>query len=102
MPRNRWMYCPPKSHRISNGSLSPGGLLHPTLSKTVANVSDYEQFEVLDRRVEGSVKSKTSRCEPNEELVQALNTLQDTQWEINLDLLHAICEFDLVSTSTGR
>ena len=103
MPRNRWMYCPPKSHRISNGSLTPGGLLHPSLSRTVANVSDYEQFEVLDRmNSDGTVKSKTSRCEPNEELVEALNALQETQWEINLDLLQVICEFDLVATDTGK
>ena len=103
MPRNRWMYCPPKPHRKSTSSLTPGGLLHPTLSKTVSNVADYEGFEVEDRRVSGaSRKVKTSKCVPNEELVEALNALQETQWEINLDLLEAMCEFDLDTPGIDR
>jgi len=103
MPRNRWMYCPPKPHRKSVNSLTPGGLLHPSLSKTVSNVADYEDFEVEDRRLGGgSGKVKTSKCEPNSELVEALNALQETQWEINLDLLEAMCEFDLVTPGIDR
>ena len=103
MPRNRWMYCPPKQHRITDGTISSGGLLHPSISKTVSNVADYEEFEVSDRREDAiSGVVKTSKCVPNGELVEALNALQETQWEINLDLLEVICEFDLVRPGSER
>ena len=101
MPRDRWMYCPPRPHRIDSAGQIPGGFLNRSLSKIASNVSDYEGFEVIDRRPEKkSESSKTVRCIPNEEVIEALNALQETQWEINLDLLEAVCCFDL--STPGR
>jgi len=35
------------------------------------------------------------KCKPGIDVMRAMNSLQETQWEINLDLLEKICDFEL-------
>ncbi len=100
--RDRWMYCPPNKHEWLGGEITEGGLLRDP--KISSNTSDYEMFEVEKRDLdtggvkegkEGPIMVKTVKCEPGIDVMRAMNTLQETQWEINLDLLEKICHFEL-------
>mgnify|MGYP001208886483 CR=1 FL=1 len=121
-PSDRWMYSPPQDHefrpiweeRENHSNISgtekennkeqniqqtrprglqrrysqkiddckPGGFLRPDRRGMVSNHDAYEKWE-------------TPRSLPSEKTVQALNSLQSVQWEINLDLLERICVIDL-------
>ena len=76
---DRWMYSPPRSLFLED-SIWKGGLLEPRT--IVSNHSDYEGFE-------------TPRCYLNHQAVNALEILQTTQWEINLDLVQALFEIEI-------
>ena len=100
--RDRWMYCPPNKHEWLGGEITEGGLLRD--SKISSNTSDYETFEVEKRDLgtgevvegkEGPIMVKTVKCEPGIDVMRAMNSLQETQWEVNLDLLEKICHFEL-------
>lgn len=76
---DRWMYCHPRTP-LPQDSIWQGGLID---SRTiVSNHSDYENFE-------------TPRCYPNHQAVSALEILQTTQWEINLDLVEALFDIEI-------
>ena len=79
---DRWMYSPPQSHEM-NSPPKGGGFLEPQL-RSIASDS-HRKFEEL----------KTPRCKANAEIIDALNALQETQWEINLDLLKALFEITM-------
>ncbi len=72
--RDRWMYCHPMLHSHSESGWEGGLLLG---SETISNHSDYEE-------------RGTPRCAPSPESTLALNALEATQWEINLDLVEAL------------
>ena len=100
--RDRWMYCPPNKHEWLGGEIREGGLLRDP--KISSNTSDYEMFEVEKRDLvtgeveegeEGPIMVKTVKCKPGIDVMRAMNSLQETQWEINLDLLEKICDFEL-------
>lgn len=89
-----WMFCQPRKHELNRDRYQvtwTGGLLRENDSRTVTGPSEYEEF-------------RTPRCNPTPYSVirsddewsslDALNKLQDTQWEVNLDLLETICDFD--------
>ena len=82
--QDRWMYCPPIPHRF--GLQSPtGGLLTESNRRIVGGREPvFTGFE-----------PPTPRCQPSELLYAALNDLQDTQWEINLDFLSCIFDIEL-------
>ena len=99
---DRWMYCPPNKHEWLGGEIRKGGLLRDP--KISSNTSDYEMFEVEKRDLgtklpmegkEGPIMVKTVKCKPGIDVMRAMNSLQETQWEINLDLLEKICDFEL-------
>ena len=99
--RDRWMYCPPDKHEWLGGIRAGGLLRDPKIS---SNTSDYEMFEVESRDLQtGEIEmegenpkmAKTVRCVPGVDIMRAMNTLQETQWEINLDLLERICSFQM-------
>ncbi len=79
---DRWMYSPPQSHEM-NSPPEGGGFLVSQL-RGIASDS-YRTFEEL----------KTPRCKANAEIIDALNALQETQWEINLHLLRALFEIKM-------
>ena len=110
--RDRWMYCPPNKHEWLGGEITEGGLLRDP--KISSNTSDYELFEVekrdlgtgeVEKRSLGTgevggdkevpIMVKTVKCEPGIDVMRAMNALQETQWEVNLDLLEKICSFEL-------
>lgn len=89
--QHRWMYCPPVLHtsnttddeRGGTTDYEAGGFLFKQNRKIIGGSHDrYEIFE-------------TPRCEISDDLIDALNTLQDTQWEINLHFLKAFFEIKL-------
>jgi DNA-binding GntR family transcriptional regulator len=82
--RDRWMYSPPEVHKMEDTPV-PGGLLVEELRRitTRSNVIYEDEFD-------------TPRCKPNQEILDAMNTLQDTQWEINLHLLVTLFDITLV------
>ena len=98
---DRWMYCPPNDHDEKRGN---GGLLEDP--KTSTNTADYEMFEVemrdwdtgeIMRDKDGSPKLvKTSKCDPGSGVIEAMNELQRTQWEVNLDLLATSANSSLI------
>ena len=82
--QDRWMYCPPISHRFGSQSHA-GGLLTESNRRVVGGREPiFTGFE-----------PSTPRCQPSELLYAAMNDLQDTQWEINLDFLSCIFDIEL-------
>ena len=87
--QDRWMYCPPIPHRFSSKSAA-GGLLTESNRRVVGGREPiFTGFE-----------PPTPRCQPSELLYAAMNDLQDTQWEINLDFLS--CMFDIELNDENR
>ena len=81
--QDRWMYCPPDMHKSPKPEPNPGGLLIEENRKLVGgNSAIYAEFE-------------TKRCELSESLIDALNKLQETQWEINLHFISKLCDVQL-------
>jgi hypothetical protein len=80
--RNKFMYCPPL--RFEYGSnIKKGGYLSEKKQTLFGNSEIYDSFG-------------TPRAEPSKKLIDALNLLQENQWEINLDLLEVICNITLI------
>ena len=82
--QDRWMYCPPIPHRFGSKSAA-GGLLNKSNRRVVGGREPI--FTGFD--------PPTPRCQPSELLYAAMNELQDTQWEINLDFLSCIFDIEL-------
>ena len=81
--QDRWMYCPPEMHKYTKSEPNPGGLLIEENRKLVGgNSAIYAEFE-------------TKRCELSESLIDALNKLQETQWEINLHFISKLFDVQL-------
>tara|TARA_B100000482_G_scaffold191863_1_gene178074 strand:+ start:448 stop:3942 length:3495 start_codon:yes stop_codon:yes gene_type:complete len=76
-----WMFCHPREHDKRQDGTWTGGLLREKDSRTVTGRTEYGEFG-------------TPRCNPSYDSVRALDILQGTQWEVNLDLLETICDFD--------
>lgn len=81
--KDRWMYCRPEDHVVGKNGVKKGGYLIPPSEApnhrtTVSNQWKYE--EILDE----------PRLVPSEDSCDALNILQKTQWELNLDLIDQI------------
>ena len=81
--RNRYMYCPPLLHEFSKSEIIKGGFLSKEIQDLITNNEIYEEF-------------KTPKADPSEAIINAINILQNTQWEINLHLLETICDITLV------
>ena len=77
---DRWMYSPPENHRMDK----EGGLLIPE-SRRITTKGEIIYEKEFD----------TPRCKLNQEILSAMNTLQDTQWEVNLHLLATLFEIKL-------
>ena len=74
---DRYMYAPPQDHALTPAKRDPrpGGFLRRKNRKLIGGGHrDYEYFN-------------TPRCRVSEGVVEALNTLQKVQWEVNLDFL---------------
>ena len=81
--QDRWMYCPPIRHRYGTPP-SKGGLLTDSNRRIIGGSHDiYDEFG-------------TPRCVPSKRIVDTLNILQDTQWEINLDFLSLFFDVELI------
>jgi len=80
--QDRWMYCPPVPHRYGP-PISEGGLLTPGNRRLFGGSHDtYEEFG-------------TPRGHPSKRIVESLNALQGTQWEINFGFLSALFDIEL-------
>ncbi|SVD22911.1 uncharacterized protein METZ01_LOCUS375765, partial [marine metagenome] len=80
---DRYMYAPPQNHGLTPAKKDPrpGGFLRKKNRKLIGGGHrDYEHFN-------------TPRCRVSGLAVDALNTLQRVQWEVNLDFLVKV--FDL-------
>ena len=106
---DRWMYCPPVPHEYTaslsekllkekepidpmqyqwftsqKSGVKKGGYLNHRKRKIVTGGEEiYDRFD-------------TPRCDLSPSITEALNILQDTQWEINLDILQQFCDIDLM------
>ena len=79
--RNKFMYCPPL--RFEYGSnITKGGYLSEKKQTLFGNSEIYDSFG-------------TPRAKPSKQIIDAINILQETQWEINLDLLEVISNITL-------
>jgi hypothetical protein len=82
--QDRWMYCPPVQHRHSSKSPA-GGLLTSANRRLVGGrEAIFERFD-----------PPTPRCQLSQHVFEALNALQATQWEINLDFLTSLFDIEL-------
>ena len=93
---SRWMYCLPERHGHRD-FLRHGGYLKDVqdgrCTERYKFKEDYEGFTskvIVDGEEE---EQPNRRCVPDQDIVASLNSLQDVQWEINLDLL--TCFFDI-------
>ena len=87
---DRYMYAPPQDHDLTPAKKDPrpGGFLRPKNRKLIGGGHrDYEHFN-------------TPRCRVSGRAVDALNTLQRVQWEVNLDFL--VKAFDLSLAHLGE
>jgi len=74
---DRWMYSPPQRHKAGKSPQAGGLLIEKDRSITNSSNRDYEKLD-------------TPRCVANRGVLDAMNALQETQWEINLHLLQAL------------
>ena len=82
---DRYMYAPPQDHDLTpfKKDPKPGGFLRLKNRKLIGGGHrDYERFN-------------TPRCRVSELAVDALNTLQKVQWEVNLDFLVEVFDLSL-------
>ena len=106
---DRWMYCPPESHKYVEGLmdiLEERGSLDLEVGHWFADriKSEFVKGGYLNRRKQKIViggeeiydRFDTPRCDLSESITDALNILQDTQWEINLDILQRFCDIRLM------
>ena len=81
--RHRWMYCPPVLHTSNTTDYEAGGFIKKQNRKIIGG--SHYRYEIFN----------TPRCKISDDLIAALNTLQDTQWEINLHFLKAFFKIKL-------
>ena len=82
---DRYMYAPPQDHDLTPAKKEPrpGGFLRRKNRKLIGGGHrDYEHFN-------------TPRCRVSGLAVNALNTLQRVQWEVNLDFLVKVFDLSL-------
>ncbi len=99
---HRYMYCCPEDHKISERRTS-GGYINTGSSKIHSSVG----ITVTKEKKISKITNKSflrfdedkRRFRYTSESLKALNILQKTQWEINLDLLQFICDINLKETS---
>ncbi|MDE0729780.1 MAG: hypothetical protein OSB36_02510 [Longimicrobiales bacterium] len=87
---DRYMYAPPQDHDLTPAKKEPrpGGFLRKKNRKLIGGGHrDYEYFN-------------TPRCRVSELAVDALNTLQKVQWEVNLDFLLKVFDLRLAHHET--
>ena len=93
----RWMYCEPEDHQPD----SNGGFINPRSRLSILGSKGLEKLYNIKFRYAGKYipESKEEwnenwpkRTEIGEDVCNALNYLQKTQWEVNLDLLEAITD----------
>ena len=120
-PSDRWMYSPPQDHELRPSrnnhtrARATGRGNEKKKVETIPQPSPLENKRNYRERMEdwkpggflrdgrrglisnhhGYEKWGTPRSLPSEKTVQALNSLQSVQWEINLDILEKICEIEL-------
>jgi len=89
------MYCPPKDHiKLRNNKLNEpdfkyyGGNLNKGNQITINSLKEWDYF-IKDK----NIKLKDHKCELGDLTLLALNKLQQTQWEINLDFLRVVAKF---------
>ena len=56
---------------------------------------DWETGEVETDENGETLSARTVKCVPGTSVLEAMNALQRTQWEINLDVLQVMCDFEL-------
>ena len=106
---DRWMYCPPVRHEytasLSEKLLKEKEPIDPMQYQWFTpHPSGVEKGGYLNRRKQKIViggeeiydRFDTPRCDLSPSITKALNILQDTQWEINLDILQRFCDIDLM------
>jgi len=82
---DRYMYAPPQDHDLTPAKRDPrpGGFLRLKNRKLIGGGHrDYEYFN-------------HHRCRVSESVVEALNTLQRVQWEVNLDFIVKVFDISL-------
>ena len=87
---DRYMYAPPQDHDLTPTKKEPrpGGFLRKKNRKLIGGGHrDYEYFD-------------KPRCRVSELTVDALNTLQKVQWEVNLDFLVKVFNLRLAHQET--
>jgi len=70
-------------HKFSKSGIIKGGFLSKEIQYLITNNEVFEEF-------------KTPKADLSERIINAINILQNTQWEINLNLLETICDITLV------
>ena len=88
---DRYMYAPPQDHDLTPAKRDPrpGGFLRRKNRKLIGGSHrDYEYFN-------------HPRCRVSETVVEALNTLQRVQWEVNLDFLVKVFDISQRLSSTS-
>ena len=114
--RRRWMYCPPEKHKKLHPDAETKGTLRGKLEEAGARRSTYSnrkarKSQLISLASAGGLllhenrtlvsnhndysELGTPRCEVSDAAIDALNHLQEVQWEINLDFLEALCEIEL-------
>ena len=89
------MYCPPKNHiKYTNNKLNEpdfqyfGGNLNRGNQITINSLNEWNNY-IKDL----NLQIKEHKCELGDLTLLALNKLQQTQWEINLDFLRVVAKF---------
>ncbi len=100
--RIRWMNCLPEEHLIKTHEDGSGEQFDHEGGYLASRPGSRLRASVLGERLGG--QQRVGRTELSERSVQALNILQSTQWEINLDLLNTISTYETDSgkTENGR
>ena len=88
----RWMYCQPEPHLLEwerhGQGRNLGGYLSRGLRNSIMSSSQYERMAKLEDQLGRS--EFPIRTELGSDTRRALNHLQNTQWEVNLDFVEVI------------
>ena len=94
---SRWMYCQPEKHILGEKTRNGGYLKDVQDGRCTERYKFKEDYEGFTSKVivDGKEEVQPNRkCVPDPEIATSLNSLQEVQWEINLDLL--ACFFEVV------